>query len=97
MGEVCCVFDCIMLLQNGVDLLWIEIEKLYIVQIGGMVSEICKVILNVKLVYNNSLLFNWMLNFCQQVYDVMKVVGKDVLVYDCVQLMSVEYDEIELV
>lgn len=96
-GEDCCVLDCIILLQNGVDLFWIEIEKLYVGQIKVMVDCICEVILNVKLVYNNSLFFNWILNFCQQVFDVFVVEGKDVFVYDCNKLMSVEYDDIELV
>ncbi|MFX7953407.1 isocitrate lyase, partial [Acinetobacter baumannii] len=45
-GEARCVLDCITSLQNGADLLWIETEKPHIAQIGGMVSEIRKVIPN---------------------------------------------------
>ncbi|MBR8220786.1 isocitrate lyase [Burkholderia ambifaria] len=95
-GEARCVLDCITSLQNGADLLWIETEKPHIAQIGGMVSEIRKVIPNAKLVYNNSPSFNWTLNFRQQVYDAMKAGGKDVSAYDRAQLMSVEYDQTEL-
>ncbi|UEP31680.1 MULTISPECIES: isocitrate lyase [unclassified Burkholderia] len=95
-GEARCVLDCITSLQNGADLLWIETEKPHIAQIGGMVSEIRKVIPNAKLVYNNSPSFNWTLNFRQQVYDAMKAAGKDVSAYDRAQLMSVEYDQTEL-
>jgi isocitrate lyase len=95
-GEARCVLDCITSLQNGADLLWIETEKPHIAQIGGMVSEIRKVIPNAKLVYNNSPSFNWTLNFRQQVYDAFKAEGKDVTAYERGQLMSVEYDETEL-
>lgn len=95
-GEARCVLDCITSLQNGADLLWIETEKPHIAQIGGMVSEIRKVIPNAKLVYNNSPSFNWTLNFRQQAYDAMKAAGKDVSAYDRTQLMSVEYDQTEL-
>ena len=95
-GEERCVLDCVTALQNGADLLWIETEKPHIAQIGGMVSEIRKVIPNAKLVYNNSPSFNWTLNFRQQVYDAMKAAGKDVSAYERGQLMSVEYDQTEL-
>jgi len=95
-GEARCVLDCITSLQNGADLLWIETEKPHIAQIGGMVSEIRKVIPNAKLVYNNSPSFNWTLNFRQQAYDAMKGAGKDVSAYDRAKLMSVEYDATEL-
>jgi isocitrate lyase len=95
-GEERCVLDCITSLQNGADLIWIETEKPHISQIGGMVSEIRKVIPNAKLVYNNSPSFNWTLNFRQQVYDAMKAAGKDVSAYDRAALMSVEYDTTEL-
>ncbi|QKY02004.1 isocitrate lyase [Janthinobacterium lividum] len=95
-GEERCVLDCITSLQNGADLLWIETEKPHIAQIGGMVSEIRKVIPNAKLVYNNSPSFNWTLNFRQQIFDGMKASGKDVSAYDRAQLMSVEYDQTEL-
>ncbi|MTV41339.1 isocitrate lyase [Duganella radicis] len=92
-GEARCVLDCITSLQNGADLLWIETEKPHIGQIGGMVSEIRKVIPNAKLVYNNSPSFNWTLNFRQQAYDTMKAAGQDVSNYERSQLMSVEYDD----
>jgi isocitrate lyase len=95
-GEERCVLDCITSLQNGADLLWIETEKPHIAQIGGMVSEIRKVIPNAKLVYNNSPSFNWTLNFRQQVFDSMKAAGKDVSAYDRAKLMSVDYDNTEL-
>lgn len=95
-GEERCVLDCITSLQNGADLLWIETEKPHIAQIGGMVSEIRKVIPNAKLVYNNSPSFNWTLNFRQQMFDSMKAEGKDVSAYDRTKLMSVEYDATEL-
>ncbi|MFP4591722.1 isocitrate lyase [uncultured Ralstonia sp.] len=95
-GEARCVLDCITSLQNGADLLWIETEKPHIAQIGGMVSEIRKVIPNAKLVYNNSPSFNWTLNFRQQVYDAMKAAGKDVSAYERGALMSTEYDQTEL-
>jgi isocitrate lyase len=95
-GEERCVLDCITSLQNGADLLWIETEKPHIAQIGGMVSEIRKVIPNAKLVYNNSPSFNWTLNFRQQIFDSMKSAGKDVSAYDRASLMSVEYDASEL-
>ncbi|HEY0062138.1 MAG TPA: isocitrate lyase [Telluria sp.] len=95
-GEARCVLDCITSLQNGADLLWIETEKPHIAQIGGMVSEIRKVIPNAKLVYNNSPSFNWTLNFRQQMFDQMKAEGKDVSAYERTQLMSVEYDSSEL-
>jgi len=95
-GEERCVLDCITSLQNGADLLWIETEKPHIAQIGGMVSEIRKVIPNAKLVYNNSPSFNWTLNFRQQVFDSMQAAGKDVSAYDRAKLMSVDYDNTEL-
>jgi isocitrate lyase len=95
-GEERCVLDCITSLQNGADLLWIETEKPHIAQIGGMVSEIRKVIPNAKLVYNNSPSFNWTLNFRQQVFDSMQAAGKDVSAYDRTKLMSVDYDNTEL-
>jgi isocitrate lyase len=95
-GEARCVLDCITSLQNGADLLWIETEQPPIAQIGGMVSEIRKVIPNAKLVYNNSPSFNWTLNFRQQVYDAMKAAGKDVSAYERGALMSTEYDQTEL-
>ncbi len=95
-GEARCVLDSITSLQNGADLLWIETEKPHIGQIGGMVSEIRKVIPNAKLVYNNSPSFNWTLNFRQQVYDAWVAEGKDVSAYDRARLMSADYDSDEL-
>eukprot|EP00492_Amphilonche_elongata_P000066 TRINITY_DN1023_c0_g1_i1.p1 TRINITY_DN1023_c0_g1~~TRINITY_DN1023_c0_g1_i1.p1 ORF type:complete len:342 (+),score=56.63 TRINITY_DN1023_c0_g1_i1:249-1274(+) len=95
-GEERCVLDCITSLQNGADLLWIETEKPHVSQIGGMVSEIRKVIPNAKLVYNNSPSFNWTLNFRQQIFDAMLEAGEDVSAYDRANLMSTDYDETEL-
>ena len=95
-GEARCVLDCITSLQNGADLLWIETEKPHIAQIGGMVSEIRKVIPNAKLVYNNSPSFNWTLNFRWQVFDAWKAAGKDVSKYNRADLMKVEYDDTPL-
>ena len=95
-GEARCILDCITSLQNGADLLWIETEKPHVSQIGGMVSEIRKVIPNAKLVYNNSPSFNWTLNFRQQVFDAMVEAGEDVSAYNRAELMSVDYDETEL-
>jgi len=91
-----CVLDCIVSLQNGADLLWIETEKPHIEQIAGMVDRIREVIPNAKLVYNNSPSFNWTLNFRQQVFDAWTKAGKDVSAYDRARLMSVDYDTTEL-
>jgi isocitrate lyase len=95
-GEARCVLDCITSLQNGADLLWIETEKPHVGQIGGMVSEIRKVIPDAKLVYNNSPSFNWTLNFRQQVFDAWSAEGRDLSAYSRDALMSVDYDESEL-
>jgi isocitrate lyase len=65
-------------------------------QIGGMVSEIRKVIPDAKLVYNNSPSFNWTLNFRQQVFDAWSAEGRDLSTYSRDGLMSVDYDESEL-
>ena len=91
-----CVLDCIVSLQNGADLLWIETEKPHIEQIASMVDRIREVIPNAKLAYNNSPSFNWTLNFRQQVYDAWAEVGRDVATYDRAKLMGVQYDETEL-
>ena len=91
-----CVLDCIVSLQNGADLLWIETEKPHIEQIASMVDRIREVIPNAKLVYNNSPSFNWTLNFRQQVFDAWVEAGKDVSSYDRARLMSVDYDTTEL-
>jgi isocitrate lyase len=91
-----CVLDCIVSLQNGADLLWIETEKPNIDQIAAMVDRIRKVIPNAKLAYNNSPSFNWTLNFRQQVYDAWAEAGRDVSTYDRAKLMGEQYDETEL-
>ena len=95
-GEARCVLDCIVSLQNGADLIWIETEKPHIGQIGAMVDAIREQVPNAKLVYNNSPSFNWTLNFRQQVFDSMTEEGKDVSAYDRANLMNVEYDDTEL-
>lgn len=91
-----CVLDCIVSLQNGADLLWIETEKPHIEQIASMVDRIREVVPNAKLVYNNSPSFNWTLNFRQQVFDAWTAEGKDVSAYDRARLMSVDYDATDL-
>jgi isocitrate lyase len=91
-----CVLDCIVSLQNGADLLWIETEKPHIEQIASMVDRIREVVPNAKLAYNNSPSFNWTLNFRQQVYDGWLEAGRDVSAYDREKLMSEVYDETEL-
>lgn len=91
-----CVLDCIVSLQNGADLLWIETEKPHIGQIAAMVDRIREVFPNAKLVYNNSPSFNWTLNFRQQVFDAWAAEGRDLSAYDRARLMSVDYDETEL-
>ncbi len=91
-----CVLDCIVSLQHGADLLWIETEKPHIEQIASMVDRIREVIPNAKLVYNNSPSFNWTLNFRQQVFDAWAEAGKDVSAYERAALMSVIYDQTEL-
>ena len=91
-----CVLDCIVSLQNGADLLWIETEKPHIEQIAAMVDRIRKVVPNAKLAYNNSPSFNWTLNFRQQVYDAWAEAGRDTSAYDRAKLMSAQYDETEL-
>ena len=91
-----CVLDCIVSLQNGADLLWIETEKPHIEQIASMVDRIREVVPNAKLVYNNSPSFNWTLNFRQQVFDAWKAEGRDVGAYERERLMSVDYDQTEL-
>lgn len=95
-GEDRCVLDCIISLQNGADLIWIETEKPHIAQIAGMMDRIREVIPNAKLAYNNSPSFNWTLNFRQQVYDAWAEQGRDVSAYDRAKLMSVDYDATDL-
>jgi isocitrate lyase len=95
-GEDRVVLDCITSLQNGADLLWIETAKPHIGQIAGMVNRIREIIPNAKLTYNNSPSFNWTLNFRQQVFDAWQAEGKDVSAYDRDNLMSADYDDMEL-
>jgi len=95
-GEQRVVLDCGTSLQKGADLLWIETEKPHVGQIGGMVSEIRKIIPDAKLVYNNSPSFNWTLNFRQQVFDAWEQEGRDLGAYERAALMSVDYDATEL-
>jgi len=95
-GEDRCILDCIVSLQNGADMIWIETEKPHIGQIGGMVNRIREVIPNAKLVYNNSPSFNWTLSFRQQILDAWDKEGKDVSAYDREHLMNAEYDDSEL-
>ncbi|NTZ41633.1 isocitrate lyase [Altererythrobacter sp. SALINAS58] len=95
-GEDRCVLDCIVALQNGADLLWIETEKPHVEQIAAMVDRIRETVPNAKLVYNNSPSFNWTLNFRQQVYDAWEKEGKDLSKSDRDRLMSVDYDGTDL-
>ena len=95
-GEDRCVLDCIVALQNGADLLWIETEKPHVDQIAGMVDRIRETVPNAKLVYNKSPSFNWTLNFRQQVYDAWEKEGKDLSSFDRDHLMSVDYDGTDL-
>lgn len=95
-GEDRCVLDCIVALQNGADLLWIETEKPHVEQIAAMVDRIRETVPNAKLVYNNSPSFNWTLNFRQQVYDAWEKEGKSLSKFDRDRLMSVDYDGTDL-
>ncbi|OGS57944.1 MAG: isocitrate lyase [Erythrobacter sp. RIFCSPHIGHO2_12_FULL_63_10] len=95
-GEDRCVLDCVTVLQNGADLLWIETEKPHIEQIAGMVDRIRAVVPNAKLVYNNSPSFNWTLSFRQQIFDAWAAQGRDLSAYDRTRLMSADYDASEL-
>ncbi|MFQ3219398.1 MAG: isocitrate lyase [Paraglaciecola sp.] len=90
------VLDCIVSLQNGADLLWIETEKPHVKQIGEMVAAIRKEVPNAKLVYNNSPSFNWTLNFRQQIFDLWIEEGKNVDAYTRTELMASRYDDSEL-
>lgn len=97
-GCECVIEDCIsFFIEGGVDLFWIEIVILNVDEIVFMVNVVCEVVLNVKLVYNNSLSFNWILNLCKQVCEQWieegKIVEIDYLVD--VVLMLVKLDEIE--
>ena len=95
-GEDRVVLDCITLLQNGADLLWIETEKPHVGQIASMVNRIREVVPDAKLVYNNSPSFNWTLNFRQQVFDDWAASGVEVSGYQRDKLMSEDYDDSEL-
>jgi len=86
------VLDCIVSLENGADLLWIETPTPNVKQIANMVNRIREVVPNAKLVYNNSPSFNWTLNFRSQAYDEMLSEGEDMSAYDKTNLMDVQYD-----
>ncbi|WP_343486577.1 isocitrate lyase [Allomuricauda sp. d1] len=86
------VLDCIVSLQNGADLLWIETPTPHVGQIAHMMNRVKRVVPDAKLVYNNSPSFNWTLNFRQQAYDSMLQNGQDVSAYDRAALMDVKYD-----
>ncbi|MFT4644277.1 MAG: isocitrate lyase [Planctomycetota bacterium] len=90
------VLDCVISLQNGADLLWIETPTPNVKQIAHMVNRVRKIVPNAKLVYNNSPSFNWTLSFRKQAYSQMLEDGKDVTIYDKNNLMAVEYDGSEL-
>ncbi|MCP4458237.1 MAG: isocitrate lyase, partial [Cytophagales bacterium] len=90
------VLDCVISLQNGADLLWIETPTPHIGQISHMLNRVREQVPNAKLVYNNSPSFNWTLNFRQQAYDAMLEVGEDVSAYNRDELMDVKYDGTEL-
>jgi len=90
------VLDCIISLQNGADLLWIETPTPNIGQIANMVNRIKQVVPNAKLVYNNSPSFNWTLSFRTQVYEEMLSEGIDMTAYDRNNLMDAQYDDMEL-
>ncbi|QUM79511.1 isocitrate lyase [Moritella sp. 5] len=95
------VLDCVVSLQNGADLLWIETEKPHVGQIAHMVNEVRKTVPDAKLVYNNSPSFNWTLNFRQQEYAGWVEAGKDVSAYpdpatDPRGLMDEKFDTSEL-
>ncbi|HIC30861.1 MAG TPA: isocitrate lyase, partial [Flavobacteriaceae bacterium] len=90
------VLDCVISLQNGADLLWIETPTPNVKQIAHMVNRVREVVPNAKLVYNNSPSFNWTLNFRKQVFEDMLEAGEDVTTYDKDNLMDIEYDGSEL-
>jgi isocitrate lyase len=62
-----------------------------------MIKRIREVVPNTKLVYNNSPLFIWILNFCQQTFDTMQETDQDISAYDRKDLWDVKYDDTELV
>lgn len=90
------VLDCIVSLENGADLLWIETPIPHVGEIAHMVNRIREVVPNAKLAYNNSPSFNWTLSFRKQAYEQLKKEGKDVSGYVFNELMSEKYDDTEL-
>jgi isocitrate lyase len=90
------VLDCIISLQHGADLLWIETPTPNIKQIANMVNRVKEVVPNAKLVYNNSPSFNWTLNFRNQAFDEMHGEGENMTGYDRNNLMDTHYDDSEL-
>ena len=95
-GDQRAILDCITSLQNGADLLWIETSTPNVSNIARLVNKIRETVPNAKLVYNNSPSFNWTLNFRQQVFDIWQADGKDTSGYIRENLMSIEYDQMEL-
>ncbi|MCD8528859.1 MAG: isocitrate lyase [Chitinophagales bacterium] len=90
------VLDCVVSLQHGADLLWIETPTPDIDAIAAMVNRIREQVPNAKLAYNNSPSFNWTLNFRKQAYKRWEAAGKDLSAYDINDLMNVKYDNTEL-
>lgn len=90
------VLDCVVSLQNGADLLWIETPTPDVDAIATMINRVRKEVPNAKLVYNNSPSFNWTLNFRKQAYKRWEAAGKDLSAYDINDLMNVKYDNTEL-
>ncbi len=87
------VLDCVVSLQNGADLLWIETPTPDVEAIAAMVNRIKEQAPNAKLCYNNSPSFNWTLNFRKQAYKRWKLAGKDLSEYDANDLMNAKYDD----
>jgi isocitrate lyase len=90
------VLDCVVSLQNGADLLWIETPTPNVEAIAAMINRVKEQIPNAKLVYNNSPSFNWTLNFRKQAYTRWELAGKDLSDYDVNSLMNSKYDDTEL-
>jgi isocitrate lyase len=90
------VLDCVVSLQHGADLLWIETPTPDVEAIAAMVNKIKEQVPNAKLVYNNSPSFNWTLNFRKQAYKRWEAAGKDLSAYDANDLMNAKYDDSEL-
>jgi isocitrate lyase len=90
------VLDCVVSLQNGADLLWIETPTPNVEAIAAMINRVKEQIPNAKLVYNNSPSFNWTLNFRKQAYTRWELAGKDLSGYDANSLMNSKYDDTEL-